>query len=227
MCVCLIVTAFVGCSKANENNLKFSSTDIISDKEQFAINNNIYTIGETTLQEMIDDGVTFSSDEYLNSVVSPDSPSKELFVLGNDDTSLNSVALTFYNNTTDELNIKDCVIQQVDYTVYSNASKKHKSKPVVQFNFPYSITESNLKIAVGEPDDYQETSSLHKYEYNKVISNDNSLKYTFFFDLDGNLTKIIIKNVILVDVTADIADDSQTTENDFYEENQPELELDF
>lgn len=228
MCVCLIVTVFVGCSKTNKNNLEFSSADIISDKAQFAINNNIYVIGETTLQKMIDDGITFSSDKYLDSIVSPDSPSEELFISEDNDVSLNSVALTFYNNTTDELNIKDCIVQQVDYIVYSNASKKHKSKPVVRFNFPYSISESNLKTAAGESDNYQETSSLHKYEYNKVISNDNSLKYTFMFDLDGNLTRVIIKNVILVDVTADIISNSQETNTDNnIEKNQPELELDF
>lgn len=207
MCIITITSIFTACSSAKAT---FDSQDIINSNPQIGINGKTYTIGETTLQNMIDDGVEFSSDKYMDTTVEADSSSNTFFVLEDKDTPLNSVSFIFYNKTNEEQSVKECVLRQISYLSTDGSTKSNKNK-FIEFNFPLNMTEDELKVAAGEPKSHEETNSTHKYYYEKISSDKENIEYIFTYNLSGKLTQVTMKSVILVDVTDNSKEKTDTS----------------
>ena len=172
------------------SSAKFASTKYADlDHRQFAINGKEYTLGVTTLQEMIDDGVPFDKDDIANANnnVNPDSGTDFEIELG----KYNYATVYVGNFTDDNKAAKDCPIREIYFSI-----DEDETQNVLSFNFPFSLTEDNLKENSGDPTDYG-TNTSNKYTYTtyeyKVESDDyyGESGYNFEFT-NGKLSYVTI-----------------------------------
>lgn len=172
------------------SSAKFASTKYADlDHRQFAINGKVYTLGVTTLQDMIDDGVPFDKDDIANANnnVNPDSGTDFEIELG----KYNYATVYVGNFTDDNKAAKDCPIREIYFSI-----DEDETQNVLSFNFPFSLTEDNLKENSGDPTDYS-TNTSNKYTYTtykyKVESDDyyGESGYNFEFT-NGKLSYVTI-----------------------------------
>ena len=135
------------------------------DNRSFAINGKVYTLGVTTLQEMIDDGVPFDEDDIANAGnnINPDYQSSGFKITLGDYYS----AQVYVGNYTDEnKTMAECPICEIYLPV-------HQDDPntILTFAFPLNLTEEDLIANSGEATDFREYVSddgdyvSHTYEY--------------------------------------------------------------
>lgn len=175
---------------SSTSTVKFASTKYADlDHRQFAINGKVYTLGVTTLQDMIDDGVPFDKDDIANANnnVNPDSGTDFEIELG----KYNYATVYVGNFTDDNKAAKDCPIREIYFSI-----DEDETQNVLSFNFPFSLTEDNLKENSGDPTDYS-TNTSNKYTYTtyeyKVESDDyyGESGYNFEFT-NGKLSYVTI-----------------------------------
>lgn len=135
------------------------------DNRQFAINGKVYTLGKTTLQDMIDDGVPFDKDDIANANnnLNKDTTSQGFkIILG----EYWSAQVEVANYTDKNMVIKDCPISQIYLP-----NRDDETQNILKFAFPLTMTESELKENAGEPTDTRNYSSdgyiSNTYEYTK------------------------------------------------------------
>lgn len=153
------------------------------DLMQFAVNGKVYTIGETTLQEMIDDGVPFEEDDLANASnnLNKNSESQGFEIILGEYYS----AQVFVMNTTDDNQVTaECCISEIYLPVHND-----REQNVISFAFPLTLTEEELRANAGEPTDFNEYKSddyvSHRLEYTRestVYYGDWG--YNFEFDND-------------------------------------------
>lgn len=172
------------------SSAKFASTKYADlDHRQFAINGKVYTLGVTTLQDMIDDGIPFDKDDIANANnnVNPDSGTDFEIELG----KYNYATVYVGNFTDDNKAAKDCPIREIYFSI-----DEDETQNVLSFNFPFSLTEDNLKENSGDPTDYS-TNTSNKYTHTtyeyKVESDDyyGESGYNFEFT-NGKLSYVTI-----------------------------------
>ena len=182
--------------KATESSatstVKFASDNWIDfDKMQFAYNNKVYTLGETTLQEMIDDGIPFESDSvaHFDDAVDKDSESSLFYITlkhGGDEWA------EFYvrcgNFTTSTKKARELPITSASYDAgYEGNGNIEKE---LRFVIPYTTTAQELKNKYGEPSYFYDGSSFDVYEYSQESKQYyNDREYHFEFEDEG-LTNI-------------------------------------
>ena len=137
------------------------------DNRSFAVNGKVYTLGVTTLQEMIDDGVPFDSNDIANAnnnLNANSSSSGFRIVLGE-----YYDAQVYVGNFTDEnKTAAECPICEIYLPVDLD-----QPNDILQFAFPLTITEDELVANSGEPTDKSEYTSddgdyqSNTYEYKK------------------------------------------------------------
>ena len=114
---------------------------------QFAINGKVYTLGKTTLQTLIDDGVPFDKDDLLNANNNIDKNSKsEGFEIELDEYW--DAQVYTMNDSDENKTIAECYI----YRVYLPVHQDQKQN-IIAFAFPLDITLDQLKEAAGESTD--------------------------------------------------------------------------
>lgn len=128
-----------------EENVTSDSTYVNFDEMNFYLNGKKYTLGETTLGELIDDGVEFkeeSMNEFDNIVNKNTSTSGFKIPLE----QYWSAQVMVLNNTDSPLPARDCVI----YEVYL-PNKPEKTQDIIAFDFPLDMTMEDLVANAGEP----------------------------------------------------------------------------
>lgn len=151
---------------SSTSTVKFASTKYADlDHRQFAINGKVYTLGVTTLQDMIDDGVPFDKDDIANANnnLNKDTTSQGFkIILGEYWNAQVEVA----NYTDKNMVIKDCPISQIYLP-----NKDDETQNILKFAFPLTMTENELKENAGDPSDTRNYSSdgyvSNTYEYKK------------------------------------------------------------
>lgn len=142
-----------------------SSTYADLDNRSFAINGKVYTLGVTTLQDMIDDGVPFDEDDIanVNNNLNGNSSSQGFKIVLGDYYNAQVYAGNF---TEDNKTIAECPICEIYLPV-----DLEESNDILQFAFPLNITEDDLIANSGEPTDKSEYSDgdyqSNTYEYKK------------------------------------------------------------
>ncbi len=142
--------------------------DIINfDNMSFAVNGKVYTLGQTTLQEMIDDGVPFNSEDLnnANNNLNSNTQSQGFRIeLGEYWT-----AQVYVLNYSDEGKpINELAINELYLPVHQD-----ETQDILTFTFPLNITEEELLAQAGEPDDLYEyvsedgTYTSNDYTYSK------------------------------------------------------------
>ena len=149
------------------------------DNMSFKINGKTYTLGKTTLQEMIDDGVPFDENDLANA--------------GNNinpryESSSFEIKLGERNKKASE-----CFIDNVYMPIYD------EPQDILEFNFPLTMTQEELLANSGEPDpdniytyqsddsDYHSESYTYEKEAEKYYGN-SSYKFEFANDVLAYVT---------------------------------------
>lgn len=125
------------------------------DDMHFYINGKKYTLGKTTLREMIDDGVPFRDGdmEYAESIVKPDHLSQPIRIALAEDWS---AQISTINNSEDEKKAEELVISKIELS-----NRADQEQDVLSFEFPLYLTMKDLVDVEGVPKD--EKGSLEGY----------------------------------------------------------------
>lgn len=122
------------------------------DRMTFSVNGKTYTLGETTLQEMIDDGVPFEEDDLANAGnnVNPNYESSSFNIkLG----EYAFAQVKVLNDTSENKPANACYIDEIYMPVDLD-----EPQDILQFNFPFTMTKEDLLENSGEPEDPDDIS---------------------------------------------------------------------
>ena len=137
-------------TEANSTTAGLSSVYADLDNRSFAYNGVVYTLGVSTLQDMIDDGVPFDEEDIANAGnnLSPNKQSQGFKIILGDYYS----AQVYMGNWTDDGKpIAECPITQIYLPV-----KQDMDNSMLTFAFPLDITEEELVANSGEPTELRE-----------------------------------------------------------------------
>ncbi len=120
------------------------------DNMQFAVNGKVYTLGETTLQTLIDDGVPFDEDDIANAGnnINKNSGSQGFKI----ELAEYWSAQVYVLNATDENKIiSECIVSEIYFPI-----KQDETQDILEISIPNDITEEQLIAQAGEPTDRSE-----------------------------------------------------------------------
>lgn len=133
------------------------------DQRSFAVNGNVYTLGETTLQEMIDDGVPFDEDDLANAGNNLGANRESAgfsIVLG----EYYNAQVYVINDSEENMTTSDCKISEIYLPV-----DLEESNDILTFSFPLTMTEEELEEQAGEPTDFDNYEDgdyiMNTYDY--------------------------------------------------------------
>lgn len=138
------------------------------DNMTFYVNGKEYKLGETTLQDMIDDGVPFDEDDLANAGnnvnANYETPSFEI-VLGD----YYHASVYAMNDTEENMPANECWISTISMYI-----EQDETQDILSFNFPLNITKEDLIANCGEPEDPDDI-----YTYDSEDSDYHVDKYTY------------------------------------------------
>ena len=160
------------------------------DNMQFAINGKTYTLGQTTLQELIDDGVPFNEDDIANASnnLNKNSQSSGFRITLGD---YWSGQVYVFNDSDAGKTASECYISEVYLPMHIGETQN-----VMSFAFPVDMTLDELLANESDPTDNRtyegESHTTYTVEYKKDSTKYyGQYGYKFEF-LDGNLQYITI-----------------------------------
>ena len=115
----------------------------------FTYNGNTYTLGVSTLQDLIDDGVELSGLDAASDIVDAQSTYYAGFSI--ELIPYREATMTVANYTDEELPASDCVITSIDVR-----GIREIPEGTIEFNFPDLFTTEDLVNSAGEPDNINE-----------------------------------------------------------------------
>ncbi len=131
------------------------------DHMTFSVNGKTYTLGKTTLQEMIDDGVPFEEDNLANAGnnVNPNYESESFNIeLG----EYAFAQIRTLNDTSENKPASECYIKSIYMPVDLD-----EPQDILQFNFPFTMTKEDLLANSGEPEDPDDIYVYEDEDYKK------------------------------------------------------------
>lgn len=174
------------------------------DNRSFIYNGHLFTLGKTTMQELLDAGYSFKGydEEDYNSTLSANGGSKPEAETEHAEILLDgaqSISCEFINPTLDTtIPLKECVICQADFVLYQNsgnAALDNSSSGRLELAYPYGITREELYANSGEPTeiddelnrvDYLVESDVYYYMGSRIMDTSG---YKFFFQ-DNKLCEV-------------------------------------
>ena len=161
-------------STVNVNGTKFVNFDEMN----FYINGVKYTLGKTTLQDMIDAGAPFKDgelDNAKNNVKSHYQSSPLKLDIG----SGYNVSVYCFNETDSGKPMNECYINEIYIHININSASEQTK---LTFDFPLSLTMDDLKANAGEPTE-------------KPYHNEDNPKYTYdYLEYTKKSTKFMNRN---------------------------------
>lgn len=162
------------------------------DNRSFAVNGTVYTLGVSTLQDMIDGGVPFDEEDIANANNNLNSNTESQnfsIVLG----EYYNAQVAVINTTEENKTMAECPISSIYLPV-----DLEESNDILTFAFPLTMTEDDLLAQAGEPtsqDSYSSGSDyvMNTYEY-KVESENYYRETGYKFEFtNGVLSYVTIK----------------------------------
>lgn len=174
-----------------ETSADLGDTWVNMESRRFAVNGNVYELGVTTLQDMIDDGVPFDEDDIANAnnnINSNEESAGFSIVLG----EYYNAQVSVGNFTDGNLTMAECPINQVYLPV-----DLEESNEILTFAFPLTMTEDELQANAGEPTDtsyYEGDDNYVKNDYEYTVESeryygDSGYKFEF---TNGELSYVTI-----------------------------------
>ena len=169
-------------SKESKQSSSGNGTIVNFDEMNFYINGKKYTLGKTTLQEMIDDGVPFDKNDikHADDVVEKNHQLSSFSIeLG----EYLSAQVYVFNDTDGDLAAKDCYVNEIYLPIYED-----RKQDILTFDFSMDLTVDDIKASCGDPDDENtydsDDGTYHSYRmYYKTKSSKymRGSSYTFEF----------------------------------------------
>lgn len=165
------------------------------DNMTFSVNGKTYKLGETTLQEMIDDGVPFDEDDLANAGNNTN-PNYETPSFNIELGEYKFAQVSGLNDTSENKPASECYISEIYMPIDLD-----EPQDILEFNFPFNITKDDLITNSGEPEDPDdiyiydsEDGKYHKetYTYKKSSEKYYGNSYYKFEFLNGGLDYITI-----------------------------------
>ena len=174
-----------GGSETNANPNPTGAKYVNFDEMNFYINGKKYTLGKTTLQELVDDGVPFAegeSDNFNNNVKSHYQSGYIKIDCGTKNG--NYFWIEVFNDTDSGKPMNECYVNQILFKILNDEGAK---QTLVTFDFPFTLTMDELKANSGEPTEkpyHNETGSnvYDKLEWTKKgtkFMNRNRYEFSF------------------------------------------------
>lgn len=141
------------------------------DNRSFAVNGKVYTLGKTTLQEMIDDGVPFDENDIANANnnLNKNHESESFDInLG----KYYSAQVRVINDSDENQKIADCKISQIYLPV-----KEDQEQDIIEFAFPLTVSREEIIANAGEPTDQSDYKGDNDYHSEKIEYKVASDKY--------------------------------------------------
>ena len=151
---------------------RYSGTYINLDEMNIYLDGVKYTVGKSTMGEMLENGVNLESNnmEGFDSTIEPGKMITGGYKISS--SKEGSVICQFANDTDEEIPVTECKLNSIDYKV-----RRHQDvdENVIGFDIPFDITPEELIENSGEPTESREDSSSTKLSYKKEEGN---MKYT-------------------------------------------------
>lgn len=160
----------------------------------FAVNGTVYTLGVSTLQDMIDGGVPFDEEDIANANNNLNSNTESQnfsIVLG----EYYNAQVAVINTTEENKTMAECPISSIYLPV-----DLEESNDILTFAFPLTMTEDDLLAQAGEPtsqDSYSSGSDyvMNTYEY-KVESENYYRETGYKFEFTNGVLSYVTINWI-------------------------------
>ena len=134
-------------SKADSGST-FTGKIIDFDDMHFFVNGKKYTLGKTTLQEMIDDVVPYNAKDIKNASAEIKKNSQSLNGFGIECDKFWSPSVYVMNLSSEAKPMSECVI----YKFYMHSIEmNYKNGANISFDFPYKLSMEDLIANAGEP----------------------------------------------------------------------------
>lgn len=164
------------------------------DNRSFAVNGTVYTLGVSTLQDMIDGGVPFDEEDIANANNNLNSNTESQnfsIVLG----EYYNAQVAVINTTEENKTMAECPISSIYLLV-----DLEESNDILTFAFPLTMTEDDLLAQAGEPtsqDSYSSGSdyTMNTYEY-KVESENYYRETGYKFEFTNGVLSYVTINWI-------------------------------
>lgn len=164
------------------------------DNRSFAVNGTVYTLGVSTLQDMIDGGVPFDEEDIANANNNLNSNTESQnfsIVLG----EYYNAQVAVINTTEENKTMAECPISSIYLPV-----DLEESNDILTFAFPLTMTEDDLLAQAGEPtskDSYSADSDyvMNTYEY-KVESENYYRETGYKFEFTNGVLSYVTINWI-------------------------------
>ena len=174
-----------GGSETNANPNPTGAKYVNFDEMNFYINGKKYTLGKTTLQELVDDGVPFAEGESENFGNNVKSHYQSGYIKIDCGTKNgNYFWIEVFNDTDSGKPMNECYVNQILFKILNDEGAK---QTLVTFDFPFTLTMDELKANSGEPTEkpyHNETGSniYDKLEWTKKgtkFMNRNRYEFSF------------------------------------------------
>ncbi len=188
----------VGATATNSADGEDASVDINANKRyvnlddlHFYVNGKKYTLGKTTLQEMIDDGVPFNDDDIANAGNNLNSSTES----GGFKITLAeycSAQVYVLNDTDENKKASECYISKIYLP-----TRQENGQKILTFEFSTSVTEEEIRDNAGTPTKESQYDGDNGYVSRKIEYTRESERYigdygyTFEF-VNGELQYITI-----------------------------------
>lgn len=167
------------------------------DEMNFYINGKKYTLGKTTLQDLIDDGVPFEDGELDDAKNNLKSRYQSSYIKLNPGVKGYYVWIQVFNETDAGKPMNECYINEIYYKV-TNLVKDGEKQNFITFDFPLDLKMEDLKANSGEPNGrtyHNEDNAKYIYDTlewtKKGTKFMNSNRYTFDYT-NGELKNVVI-----------------------------------
>ena len=167
------------------------------DEMNFYINGKKYTLGKTTLQDLIDDGVPFEDGELDDAKNNLKSRYQSSYIKLNPGVKGYYVWIQVFNETDSGKPMNECYINEIYYKV-TNLVKDGEKQNFITFDFPLDLKMEDLKANSGEPNGrtyHNEDNAKYIYDTlewtKKGTKFMNSNRYTFDYT-NGELKNVVI-----------------------------------
>ena len=120
------------------------------DEMNFYIKGKKYTLGKTTLQDLIDDGVPFEDGELEDAKNNLKSKYQSSYIKLNPGVKGYYVWIQVFNETDSGKPMNECYINEILYKK-TTLVKDGETQDFVTFDFPLDLTMDQLKANAGEP----------------------------------------------------------------------------
>ena len=138
-----------GGSETNANPNPTGAKYVNFDEMNFYINGKKYTLGKTTLQELVDDGVPFAEGESENFGNNVKSHYQSGYIKIDCGTKNgNYFWIEVFNDTDAGKPMNECYVNELLFKFVNDEGKK---QTLVSFDFPFNLTMGDLKANAGEP----------------------------------------------------------------------------